>query len=349
MLIFNQTVNKLRHLTIEGVVMNCKRWIAAVISAFALSGMAAGSAQAQEAPLKVVFPAVSETLSLPFLIAQKQGWLNAEAVSVSGDANALRALLSGSADVAIVGDFNVFSAIAENAQMKVINSWQGVNDYQMLVDPSVNKIQDMVGKTFASTGPGAPPEEFSKLVFKKYGVDTAQIQYIAIGGGGHQTLVQALLAGRASGTLVTTSNALRAMKDGKAKILVSVAREFPKLGYVYNVVRADTLNDPAKRAKLQAFVLAGMKASRYIADHPDDAAKFAVQSFPSADPDTLTKTILSLSSDKVWGVNGGIEPDVTAETLRIARTTGLLKRDLPLAQIFDYQFVNAATSQLGKR
>jgi NitT/TauT family transport system substrate-binding protein len=264
------------------------RTVCAGIAALALAGGAQQSASAQDVPLKVVFPAVSETLALPFLIAQKQGWLNAESISVSGDANALRALLSGSADVAIVGDFNVFSAVGENAQIKVINSWQGVNDYQMVVDSSVGKIQDMVGKTFASTGPGAPPEEFSKLVFKKNGVDTSQIQYIAIGGGGHATLVQALMAGRANGTLVTTSNALQAIKGGKLKILASVAREFPKLGYVYNVVRSDTINDPAKKAALQAFVVAGMKASRYIAAHPDEAAKFAVQSFPAADAATLT-------------------------------------------------------------
>jgi hypothetical protein len=56
-----------------------------------------------------------------------------------------------------------------------------------------------------------------------------------------------------------------------------------------------------------------------------------------------------LSDDKVWGVNGGIEPDVTAETLRIARSTGLLKRDVPINHVFDYQFVNSAMMQLGKQ
>jgi ABC-type nitrate/sulfonate/bicarbonate transport system substrate-binding protein len=307
----------------------------------------ATTAAAQEQKLKVVFPAISETLSLPFLIAENQGWLNAEAVQVSGDANALRALLSGGADVAIVGDFNVFSAAAENAQIRAIGSWQGVQDYQMVVDTKINTFQDMVGKTFASTGPGAPPEEFSKLVFKKHGIDPAQIQYIAVGGGGHATLLQSVLAGRASGTLVTTSNALQGMKGGKVKILTGVAQEFPKLGYVYSVVRTDELKDPAKRAALQAFVLASIKASRYIADHPADAAKFAVQKFPASDPDVLTKSIMLLTQQKVWGVNGGIEPDATTETLRIARSTGLLKKDLPPGQVFDTQLVDAAIAQVG--
>lgn len=320
--------------------------IAGVVAAVAMCAGWSATATAQE-KLKVVFPAISETLSLPFLVAESQGWLNADAIQVSGDANALRALLSGSADIAIVGDFNVFSAVAESAPIRAVGSWQGVNDYQMVVDTKINKFSDMVGKTFASTGPAAPPEEFSKLVFKKHGVDPGQIQYIAIGGGGHATLLQAVLAGRAAGTLVTTSNALQGMKGGKVKILASVAQEFPALGYVYSVVRSDELKDPAKRAAIQAFVLASIKASRYIAAHPAEAAKFAVQKFPASDPEVLTKAIAMLTEAKVWGVNGGIGPDATSETLRIARSTGLLKKDLAPSQVFDTQLVDAAIAQVG--
>src|ERR1700748_1850565 len=199
--------------------MNYRQKITGIVAMVAICVGWTTSGVAQEQKLKVVFPAISEMLSLPFLVAENQGWLNAEPIQARGNASALRALRSGSADVAIVGDFNVFSAAAENAQIRAIGSWQGVQDYQMVVDTKINTFQDMVGKTFASTGPGAPPEEFSKLVFKKHGIDPSQIQYIAIGGGGHATLLQSVLAGRAQGTLVTTSNALQGMKGGKVKIL----------------------------------------------------------------------------------------------------------------------------------
>jgi ABC-type nitrate/sulfonate/bicarbonate transport system substrate-binding protein len=306
-----------------------------------------GLAQAQAQKLKVVFPAVSETLYLPFLIAQNQGWLNAEPVQVSGDANALRALLSGTADIAIVGDFNVFSAAAEHASIRVIGSWQGVNDYQMVVDKRINSVQDLAGQVYATTGPGAPPEEFSKLVLKKRGIDPAKVTFIAIGGGGHATLLQAVLAGRAAGTLVTTSNALQGEKSGKVKVLTSVTHEFPELGYVYSVVRKDELDDPAKRAALQQFVTASILASRYIETHPAEAAKFAADKYPASDASILTKTVLALTQAKVWGVNGGIEPSLTMGTLKIARDTGLLKQNIAPAQLFDTRFVDAAIAKLG--
>jgi ABC-type nitrate/sulfonate/bicarbonate transport system substrate-binding protein len=317
-----------------------------VVILAALGGWSA-AALAQAQKLKVVFPAVSETLYLPFLIAQDKGWMNAEAVQVSGDANAMRALLSGTADVAIVGDFNVFSASAEHAAIRVIGSWQGVNDYQMVVDKSINSFQDLAGKVYATTGPGAPPEEFSKLVLKKHGVDLSKVQFIAIGGGGHATLLQAVLAGRAAGTLVTTSNAMQGDKSGKVKVLTSVAREFPDLGYVYSVVRKEELDDPVKRVALQQFATGSIQASRYIEAHPDDAAKFAVQRYPASDPAVLTKTVLALAQAKVWGVNGGIESQQVTGTLRIARETGLLKHDIAPSELFDTQFVDAAMAKLG--
>jgi NitT/TauT family transport system substrate-binding protein len=318
-----------------------------IVVFLAALGCWSAAAHAQVQKLKVAFPAVSETLYLPFLVAQDKGWVNAEAVQVSGDANAMRALLSGTADVAIVGDFNVFSASAEHAAIRVIGSWQGVNDYQMVVDKNVNSFQDLAGKVYATTGPGAPPEEFNKLVLRKHGVDPSKVQFIGIGGGGHATLLQAVLAGRAAGTLVTTSNAVQGEKSGKVKVLTSVTHEFPELGYVYSVVRKDELDDPAKKAALQQFITASIQASRYIQTHPDEAAKFAVQKYPASDPAVLTETVLALTKEKVWGVNGGIEPQLVAGTLRIARETGLLKNDIVPSDLVDTQLVDAAIAKLG--
>jgi NitT/TauT family transport system substrate-binding protein len=329
--------------------MNTMRRMVCALAAVGLVLGVAANAQAQAKKFKIIFPTTSETLTLPYLVAQQQGWLDADLTTVAGDANALRALLSGGGDVAVVGDFNVFSAISENAQIKAISSWQGVNDYQMIVSPKITRIQDMAGKVFASTGPGGPPEEFSKLLFKKYGVDLSKIQYVSIAGGGHAGLLQAVMAGRADAGLVNTVTALQGEKSGKAKILYSVAREFPNLGYVYNVARNGDLNNPALKAALDNFVVAGIKAARYIVDHPADAIKLAQTKFPDSDPQLLAQTINKLVQDKVWGVNGGIEPASTTDTLDIYRKTGLLKHDITLDQIFDQRYVTAAIAQLGKR
>jgi hypothetical protein len=96
-------------------------------------------------------------------------------------------------------------------------------------------------------------------------------------------------------------------------------------------------------------VSASIAASRYIAAHPDQAAKFAAQQYPASNPEILTKTILALTSEKVWGVNGGIEPEMTQGTLRIALDTGLLKHPIAASTLFDTQFVDAALAKMGSQ
>jgi ABC-type nitrate/sulfonate/bicarbonate transport system substrate-binding protein len=76
--------------------------ILAVVAALVFEVPAASAAK-----IKMAFPGPVTTFSLPYLVAQKNGWMNGlevEDVHVTGDANAMRVLLSGNADIALVGD-----------------------------------------------------------------------------------------------------------------------------------------------------------------------------------------------------------------------------------------------------
>jgi hypothetical protein len=64
--------------------------------------------------IKMAFPGPATTFSLPLYVAQAKGWLGelkVEEIVVTGDANAMRVLLSGNADIALVGTFNVLASI----------------------------------------------------------------------------------------------------------------------------------------------------------------------------------------------------------------------------------------------
>jgi ABC-type nitrate/sulfonate/bicarbonate transport system substrate-binding protein len=67
--------------------------------------------------IKMAFPGPATTLSLPLFVAQKKGWLGeleVEEVVVTGDSNAMRALLSGNADIALVGTLRADSTGRRN-------------------------------------------------------------------------------------------------------------------------------------------------------------------------------------------------------------------------------------------
>src|SRR5215204_1631469 len=67
---------------------------------------------AAAAKIKMVFPGPATTFGLPYYVAQKLGWLGdleVEEVNVTGDSNAMRALLSGYADIGLIGVLNVLA------------------------------------------------------------------------------------------------------------------------------------------------------------------------------------------------------------------------------------------------
>lgn len=319
-----------------------------VFSALAAAALLFGptaSADTAAPKLKMVFSSSSATLVLPLYVAQKKGWLDIDPIFVSGDANAVRALLSDTADIAIVGDFNVYAAIGQGAKIKAISSWQSINDYNLIVSDKIARLEDLSGKIFAGTGPGGPPEEFSKMLFKKHHV--GDVKYIAVSGG-HANILQALIAGRADGGLVNTLTAVQGAKGGKIKVLTALAKEYPELGYCYNIVKEDTIANPKLAAQLEQFARGGVLAVRFIAEHPDEAASILRERQPDLDPAVARDVVAKLSKDGVWGINGGIELPAVEATLDVFRKTGMLKGTVTAAQVVDSRFMDAAIAKLGK-
>src|SRR5262249_43165629 len=81
------------------------------IGSFGFSGDARAAGAGK---IKMVVPGPTTTFSLPYIVAHKNGWLDGlevEDVHVTGDANAMRVLLSGNADIALVGTINVLRSI----------------------------------------------------------------------------------------------------------------------------------------------------------------------------------------------------------------------------------------------
>src|SRR5438270_2701324 len=214
--------------------------------------------------IKMVFPGPVTTFSLPYLVAQKKGWmadLEVEDVHVTGDANAMRVLLSGNADIALIGTLNVLASIHAGANVRAIHSWQPIGDYSLvLATGKGSKLADLAGKTFASSGPGGLPDQLPRLVMRKHGVDESTARFVQVGG--HSARLQAVIGGRADATFVNTVTALKGVKDGKVTVVARLSAEFPGLGYVWNVVRTEALAKPELASAFQTMTDIGIRGSR---------------------------------------------------------------------------------------
>lgn len=324
------------------------RFISFAICLFAaMAGLNAPAASA--AKIKMVFPGPATTFSLPYLVALKKGWLGdlqVEDVHVTGDANAMRVLLSGNADIALIGTLNVLASIHAGANVRAIHSWQPIGDYSLvLATGKGSKLADLAGKIFASSGPGGLPDQLPRLVMRKHGVDESTARFVQVGG--HAARLQAVIGGRADATLVNSVTALKGVQDGKVTILTRLSQEFPGLGYVWNVVRGDALAKPELAAAFQTMTDGGIRASRYIMQHPDEAAEILHEKLPDLDLAFLKNVVRDLNSENLWGIDGGLDPAIQEFTADLNMKLGNLPVATPAKDVLEPRFVDDALKRLG--
>lgn len=324
--------------------------IAGGVLAISTLAVGDGSAFASENKIRLVFPTAPTTLSLPFYVAQKKKWfgdLNIEEIYVNGDSNAMRSLLSGNADIAMVGTLNVLTAVESGADVKVVHAWQPVGDYNLVIATKKgSSVADLAGKVIAGSGPGALPDQLPRMIMKKHGVSDEDIRLIQVGG--HSARLQAVLGGRADATLINTVTAMRGVQSGDVKIVARVASELPGIGYVYNVVRSSLLKDPERVKQIEALTVGGIRASRFIMENPGEAAAILHERLPDLTVDYLEAVVRMLNEDKVWGVNGGIDPKITETTVALYRDLDKLKSEVKASTLIDHRFVDDALKSLGK-
>lgn len=327
-----------------------RRFSAALILAIAVLAFGNIPKAVAAEKIRIVFATTPTTLFLPYYVAQKKGWLEGltiEETYVSGDSNAIRAVLSDNADFGGgIGTFSVLSAVEAGADIKAIGSWSPLPDYNLVIrSDKGNKVSDLAGKVIASSGPGALPEQLPRMVMRKYQIDPSSSRFIQVGG--HPARLQAVLTGRADATLVNTITALESIESGKVKLIAKIAEEFPMLGYVWNVARNSTINDPKKAAAIQILTTGGLKGSRFIMEYPDEAAAILHERVPSLDLELAKRVIKDLNKDKVWGVAGGLDPKIAEFTAKIGADLGVLKNRITPSVMIDRRFVDAALKDVG--
>jgi ABC-type nitrate/sulfonate/bicarbonate transport system substrate-binding protein len=323
--------------------------LAAIASGAIVALAALDVHEAAAAKIKMAFPGPATTFSLPLYVAQKKGWLGdleIEEVVVTGDSNAMRVLLSGNADIALVGTLNVLASIHSGAKVRAVHSWQPIGDYSLvLATGKGTTLKDLVGKTFATSGPGALPDQLPKLVMRKYNVDESSTRFVQVGG--HAARLQAIYGGRAEATLINTITAMKGVQESKVTVLTRISKEFPGLGYVWNMVRADSVNNAQLAAAYQTMTEAGIRASRFIMENPDEAAEIMHTRVPDLNLAFLKAVIRDLNTENLWGVDGGIDPKIQEYTANLNKELGNLPVAAPASDVLEHRFVEAAIKTIG--
>lgn len=317
---------------------------------FAMSGQVAAAADAMK--LKLIFATPYSTNYTPFIVAKDAGLfakegLETEEVFVSGDANATRAVISGAGDVALTGPVNLIAAVENGAKLKSIGSWQPVPDYEVVASLSIKSMNDLADKTFAASGPSGLPQVLPVMLFKKLGVQSDRVKFVSIGG--HSARLQAVIAGKADAALVNSITAATGVKNGTVHIVASVADHFPKLGYQALVVREEDLANPAKRKAFEALMSGSIQGARFTAANPEKAAELLHARAKDLDLAMVKDVVKRLTEQKLWAVNGGLDPEITAFTAELASQMGDIRAVVKHEQVMDDSINQAVLKKLGKQ
>jgi NitT/TauT family transport system substrate-binding protein len=328
------------------------RMAAALLLAVAMLFQADGAIA--QTKLKVVFPTSPHAFALPHFVAMEKGWLKDAGLDVEeqwliGDTTVIRLIVTGEADLCITGMPAAFSAVGAGAQIKAIGSHQVIFDFQMLANKNITKVEDLVGKRFAAGPPLSIQTEVPRVIMRKYGVDPDKVNFQQAGGTPER--LQAVVGGVADATLIGTSFALQAVaKYPNVHILTTVPKEFPGMGFSYVMATTKALSDPAKKKAMEAYVeQSAIRGSRFVVDNPQEAVQILLKRVPSLDPEIAKQAVADLSRDKVWGINGGLERDVTDFTIKFTLDSKMVPTPVTYEQVVDPSLVNSALARTGKR
>ena len=312
-----------------------------------------GNASAADLKLTFSMPTTPAAYLLPFFVAKDLGWyekagLDVNEVVITGDANAIRAIITGDADITFIGPSMTMNAIATGAQVKIVGSVQPGLDYMIVArNGAGTTLKELADKKWAIASVGGMTQTLPRMLIKKHGGNADATQYLTVGGLAQR--YQALAAGTVDASVLDVQLALRAEQEGRGKVITSIKDELPKMAYAYFPVKSTSLTDPQKRKALEIFVRESIRGARYIVENPKAAAEILVKRMKAGDVNTMTAVLTKESGLGIWGINGGLDRDILEYTYTTYRESGDIKADVTIDKIVDTSLVDAALKELGKK
>ena len=241
-------------------------------------------------------------------LASQEGYFDragveVEFVRVQQTPLAMAALRAGEGEMANVALEALLQATARGAtDLRGVMSPNRSLPYLIAGKTEIRELSDLAGKRFGIGRIGSVDHLLSTKVLASAGVDTAKVQFVALGQP--QQRAQALVAGQIDATTMGIGTWTAVDDTPGLSILVDVDAYYRAAPIVskLNIVRTDTLAD--RREDVEAVIEAIILASRDFSAHPDlwvAAMRKARPDVPEADLAFLARAFAG-----TWSTDGGI-------------------------------------------
>jgi NitT/TauT family transport system substrate-binding protein len=322
-----------------------------LVGLFVLWAIASARAQSP-ATLRYGTPtATPDITTVGVYFALEQGLFKREGLDVQvtrypGSTTAIRALLSGDADLVETGADTALLARETGAPIDILLSPVARGTDVVVAKASVASLADLKGKSYAVSAPGSPGDVLGRLLMQKNGVDPGQVQFVALGSPADR--IRALLAGKVdatSATILVMEPVLDAIAKGEVRVLVSMSDQFSAIPLSYVVSTQAYIK--GHRDALVRFVRAEVEGLRWAQAHPDEAARIGVKYIKETPLPVLTEGMRQMARMKVYGVDGGLSDRGLQETQQALKDMGKLKNVLKSADVAALDLLQEAVRPLG--
>jgi NitT/TauT family transport system substrate-binding protein len=296
----------------------------------------------------------TQFIYLPLTIADRLGFFKDEGLTVTisdlrGGSEALAALMGGSVDVVTGFYEHTIRARAQGKRLVMVTLFDRYPGLVMMVGKrhinEVHSIRDLVAKPVAVTAAGSSTDQLVKYLLRKEGLD---VQAIPVITAGYSTMLAALEQDHVWAGVIVDPLASQFERDGIAKPLYDTRTEKGTLdifGGPWPAGGFYATEDFVQQhpAVVQSLVKAGVRALRYIKEHPaEEVASSVPESFWGGDRNYYVSSLRAnlglYSSDGVMPAEGALN---VLQTLTLVDKT-IAEANVEIAKTYDNSFVEKA-------
>ncbi len=254
------------------------------------------------------------------------------------------ALVRGDADIGLLNDQTMWTAIAKGAPVRTFVQFTGSTTV-MMAKQSLGSCSELDGKRLgvASTS-GTSPALLN--LYLKSTCNGAKPQAVIITDSAARTA--ALLVGELDAAMIPgeDSFSLEKQAPGKFHALVAYSKEYPNVQVDGLHVRTDWA---AKNPTLvKDFLQALLSANRRVIASPQLLYDESVKRL-GLDAETAEQIGNSHLQLGIWSANGGLTTDNVQSTIDFLTSMGALSPGLKASDVADLSYLNAVLDEIGRQ
>lgn len=281
--------------------------------------------------------------NLGLLAAQTYGFFRAQGLY----AELIVMRPSVSLQTLVAGELDFSTALASSARasvsglpLRIVMSLTVGQDFSLVVRPEIRRMEDLKGKTLATSGVGEFTDVGARIVLKKYGlVPEVDVKLRALFGN-HPLRLSALQAGQIDGTVMTMPYNKMAVKMGFRELVhLREVVKTPQGGLVTTLQKIRAEPDMIQRA-----IKAALMGNRYLKENKSEFVKLLAKE--SGVHDAVVAGLIHEEVVKLYSDTGIVSDEAMQEFIANSKEAVKTSRDVSFSEIADFSFARKAVSEL---